>query len=170
LIAFLALAASDGCWRSVKTVLLRRQQVLWQQRQRLLTGYRFMISTGDSRISFRLIATIVAVPVRAAKGIGLPQFCLRGPALLQVVHPLYQFRQNSGSPPIPNSAKVKPIFDSAVLQVIERTRQSTPRRRRGTTCSGLAISRWRSTAHSVAVRCQRHAKRGWQQTRARTAV
>ena len=31
-----------------------------------------------------LIATIVAVP----KGIGLPQFCVRDPALLQVVHPL----------------------------------------------------------------------------------
>jgi len=31
-----------------------------------------------------LIATIVAVP----KWIGLPQFCVREPALLRVVHPL----------------------------------------------------------------------------------
>jgi hypothetical protein len=34
---------------------------------------------------------------------------------------------------------VKPIFDSALRQVIERTRQSTPRRRRGTTRLVLAI-------------------------------
>ena len=36
---------------------------------------------------------------------------------------------------------VKPIFDSALRQVIEMARQSAPRRRRGTTCSELAISR-----------------------------
>jgi transposase len=38
-------------------------------------------------------------------------------------------------------AALKPIFDSALPQVIERTRQSAQRRWRGTTCSGLAISR-----------------------------
>jgi hypothetical protein len=36
---------------------------------------------------------------------------------------------------------VLPIFDSALPQLIERTRQSARRWRRGTTCSGLAIRR-----------------------------
>jgi hypothetical protein len=36
---------------------------------------------------------------------------------------------------------IKPIFDSALPQLIERTRQSARRWRRGTTCSGLAIRR-----------------------------
>jgi transposase len=57
---------------------------------------------------------------------------------------------------------LKPIFDSALAQEVERTRQSARRRRRGTTCFGLAISRRRSTAHWAAARRQRHAKPGWQ--------
>jgi hypothetical protein len=36
--------------------------------------------------------------------------------------------------------RLQPIFDSAVLQVIESARQFAPRRQRGTTRSGAAIS------------------------------
>jgi tRNA/tmRNA/rRNA uracil-C5-methylase (TrmA/RlmC/RlmD family) len=39
-----------------------------------------------------------------------------------------------------SDASLKPIFDSAVLQVIESARQFAPRRQRGTTRSGAAIS------------------------------
>jgi nucleotide-binding universal stress UspA family protein len=38
------------------------------------------------------------------------------------------------------SGRLSPIFDSAVLQVIESARQFAPRRQRGTTRSGAAIS------------------------------
>jgi hypothetical protein len=67
-------------------------------------------------------------------------------------------------------AAIKPIFDSALRQVIETARQSARQRRCGTTCSGLAISRRRSTAHLVAARRRRHAKPGWQPAWARIAA
>ena len=65
----------------------------------------------------------------------------------------------------------KLLSDSALAQEVERTRQSARRRRRrGTTCFGLTISRRRSTAHWAAARRQRHAKPGWQQAWARIAA
>jgi hypothetical protein len=51
-----------------------------------------------------------------------------------------RMRLDGTVPAAPEPTAVKPIFDSAVLQVIESARQFAPRRQRGTTRSGAAIS------------------------------